>query len=110
MVVEKETKRPAAIISDQALQCQPEYEVLSYPATVQIGSNAIVERGEYLFYENTPEELYVVISDGQPFFEMCRVSLEGEDEHISYDGSKIRKYPNNKYVGDLEDYGLVRLV
>ena len=108
MVVEKNTGKIIAIMADDALQTDTEYEIVTRPCVSEPGDSMIAHTGDFFFYENTPEELYKVISADNSFFQMVRVTLDNDD-NLTFNGDKTRTYPNNKYIGTLQDYGLVKL-
>ena len=108
-VINKTTGKTVAVISDQSLQADNDHVIFTRPVVVDTSENMIAKVGDYLYYENTPEELYYVLSSDPSYFQMVKVKLEGEDQHLAIEGEKMRTYPNNKYIGTLQDYGLVKL-
>lgn len=94
------------ILTDEEAKMAPGYTV-EVALDTRPGENAIAFAGDVLYYEDVPDEKYIVTQADDKFFTMVPVTVDHEHEKVLYDNKHRRTYPNNIKVATLADYGLV---
>ena len=104
-IYDKVSQQPIAVIADDDIQYINSVQIILDPPQAELGEASIVNIGDYLYYESTPEELFVVSEANSRFFIMYKVSL-GANNNLEVDSNAWRKLTNNKYIATLEELGL----